>query len=78
MMSKQINKEADWATFIAFTKRFSPFTHEEVQSLKVKIDPLSFTIETSICSEYVKILIERYFKGTVWKIQQGENNAVDV
>ncbi|MBM9499344.1 hypothetical protein JWG44_03670 [Leptospira sp. 201903071] len=77
-MSIPTCKEVDWMTFIEYTKRFSRFTHEEVQSLKVKIDPRNFTIEISACTEYVRILVERYFKGSIWKIQEGENNVIDV
>ncbi|RHX92029.1 hypothetical protein [Leptospira stimsonii] len=77
-MLAQTNKEADWETFIEYSKRFSRFTHEEVRSLEVKIDKLNFMIEISETSEYVRILIERYFRNSIWEIRQGDGYVINI
>lgn len=76
-MSIQTFKNGDWESFVEYSKRFSRFTHKEVQGLKVKIDSVNFTIEISESTEYVKILIERYFSNSIWKIEQGEEYVIN-
>ncbi|AOP32551.1 hypothetical protein A0128_00855 [Leptospira tipperaryensis] len=78
MSIESYKEEVDWKSFIEYSKRFSRFTYKEVLSLNVKIDKLNFIIEISESTEYVKILIARYFKNSIWKIQQGEYNVIDV
>ncbi|PJZ62856.1 hypothetical protein CH376_05990 [Leptospira adleri] len=77
-MSIQTFKNTDWESFVEYSKRFSRFTHEEVQGLKVKIDRPNFTIKIAESTEYVRILIERYFSNSIWKIEQGEEHVINI